>query len=121
VTDENTNLHKCAIGLPDIGPYAHVLFDVPALEAIEAAVGDDYSTAMIFDQLESLRVSTIRLTASHALRNCTVDEFLACRTMSAAARVLADALSTTMYGLPVEEELARRHAAAVAQMEAAHA
>jgi len=116
----NQPFPRNAVTLPEIGTDAALVWTFEAMEAWESTF-DPYPSeghiAVTFALLDALRLSTIKALATAMVRGCTVEDLFATFTHDEIARRIADAVSKTVYGRTVEEEMTKRQADAMAQME----
>lgn len=112
----NQPLPAGAVLLPEISGDAHLCMRIEGLEALEVAYGEDY-LQHCFDRLDTMTISVVKAVAGHSVRYCTVDQLLASLRIKEASKRLADALSITINGRTVAEEMEKRQADAIAQME----
>lgn len=102
--------------LPEISPDAHLHMTIDGLEALEAAYGDDY-LQHCFDRLDTMTISVVKTVAGLSAKNCSPDQLLQSLRIDEISKRLADALSLSINGRTVAEELDKRQADAIAQME----
>lgn len=112
----NQPFPSAAVLLPEIGPDAHLNVTIEALEALEGTYGEDY-LAFCFDRLDAMTISVLKAVAGHAVRGCTVEQLLSALRVTEASKRVADALSMSINGRTVEEEIAKRQADNLAHME----
>lgn len=108
------------IMLREIDAEAHLVLNIDALEQLETLYEEkapDGYVVHCFSELEKNTLSVAKVMAGLAVRSCTVDQLFEAMPLSEVGARLSDALSVTIYGRTVAEELEQRQAKALAVME----
>lgn len=106
--------------LPEIDAEAHLALSIAALEQLETLYETTTPNGYVFhcfSELEKNSLSVAKTMAGLAVRSCTVDQLFEAMPLSEVAARLSDALSLTVYGRTVADELEHRQAKARAAIE----
>lgn len=106
--------------LPEIDAEAHLSLSIAALEQLETLYETTTPNGYVFhcfSELEKNSLSVAKTMAGLAVRSCTVDQLFEAMPLSEVGARLSDALSLTIYGRTVADELEHRQTKAIAAME----